>query len=658
MIKGNCACGKPAAKAGKCRACYEVEYRQKQKDKEDQIGGDIITIPFADDLRASLIRIFDKPTDQAISKWTEENIVLPEGEGAFSLTAPDWGKAPEMEFIFEQVKNPEVKEVYMMFSSQSSKTLFQFCLMAWLISVRKVNGLFVSPSERLIKRLKNRMEGIYKRSNLGYQEKKGGKDQLNFGTNYINIGLASSPDSLAEMPADFVDFDEVDEHPYMELSPVQLARSRGRTKQNFKLILASTPKKLEGQGGILDYFLQSKRYAVDQKCPHCGEYSIFTEEHIQAPEDKDYREIEAEGLGFAICPAHGCVIDDEHHEEMVMTQKWRDLDPELPATYVGFHKPVWCTIFEDWSSVAATRLKTKAEGLNSYKDFHNSWCAQPIDLEALGGQVEQGDLALDKYSKREIPADVKSITIGCDIGVHQAHVVVLGWANNAKTYELYEETIAWDNTDFGKIERGLSLLMTDIQLTFHYLGEGQKPAFIGGSMDSGYRANLVYDFCRRNPLWIPIKGRYPLESQWVIKSADPQKRMGKQAQGVKLYTLNSYHWQDVLQTAIEKPADKAGSFNIPKDYSRGYLDHLNGEIKKLKQDPATGAQKEVWEKRTRGARNDYRDATIYALVRGYTLDIDKLRPAQVELTERVKRSLPKHESLASQRRGQRNRGRR
>jgi phage terminase large subunit GpA-like protein len=658
MSAAKCSCGKPAEKGGQCQACYFVEYRAKQKAKAEMIDEDVDSLSFEQQLRIHLVKIFEKETDQPIARWTEENIVLPDGEGAFGLTAPDWSKAPEMEFIFECVKNPEVKEIYNMFSSQSSKTLWQFCVMPWLVVVRKVNGLFVSPSERLIKRLKNRMEGIYSRSPLGYNEKKGGKDQLNFGTNYINIGLATSADSLAEMPADFVDFDELDEHPQMELNPVQLARSRGRTKQNFKLLLSSTPKKLEGQGGILDYYNKSKRFAIEQQCPHCGEFSIFEEQHIQAPEEADYREIESKGLGFAICPQHGCVIDDEYHEEMVLNQQWKDLDPHLPFTYIGFHKPVWCTIFEDWSSVAATRLKTKEEGLNSYKDFFNSWCAQPIDLEALGGQVEQTEIALDKYKRKQIPADAKSLTIGIDIGVESVYCVVLAWGDKAKIYEIYEQIISWDNRDWDKVERGINHLINNVNTQFEYLGTDSRPFFVGGAIDSGYRANVVYDFCRRNPLWIPIKGRHPLSKPWIIGNADPTKKMGKQANGVKLYTLNSYHWQDVLQTAIEKPADTDGSFNLPIDFYGKYLDHLNGEVKKVKTDPVTGFEKEVWEKRRRGAINDFRDATIYGVVRGYTLDLDKLRTVAEHVEIKETRKLPKHNSLASQRRMGRNTGRR
>ena len=260
-------------------------------------------------------------------------------------------------------------------------------------------------------------------------------------------GLATSPSSLAEMPADFVDFDEIDEIKEQDINPIQLARSRGRTKPNFKLILASTPKKLAGNGGIQDYYNNSKRFSIEMQCPHCDEWSEFLEEHIQAEEGADYRAIEAKGLGYAICPSNGCEITDEHHEKMVMSQRWKDQDPELPMTYIGFHKASWNTIHNDFSSIAAKRLKSKEEGTNSFKDFYNSECARPIDLESMGGDLEYQELTCD-YKRKQIPADVKAITVGVDLGKNLASCVVTGWAKNNIKYKIYEQEIAWDDRDW------------------------------------------------------------------------------------------------------------------------------------------------------------------------------------------------------------------
>lgn len=158
-------CGKPAFKAGLCNAHYMQQYRAKQKEKAEYVG-DLNTLTWQEQLKQELLPVFEGQTDQLITEWTEEQIFLPDGEGFFSAAHPDWSMAPEMSFIFEQLKNPEVKEIYLMFGSQSSKTLFQICAMSWFVSTKKVNGLFVPPDERLINRLKIRMEGIWEKSSF------------------------------------------------------------------------------------------------------------------------------------------------------------------------------------------------------------------------------------------------------------------------------------------------------------------------------------------------------------------------------------------------------------------------------------------------------------------------------------------------------------
>ena len=156
----SCRCGKPIVKAGRCRACYEVDRRARIKEESQVSHLETISESFEELIRSQLISIFNTDTDQKITDWTEQNIFLPDGEGFFSVSHPDWTMAPEMEFIFEQLKNPDVKEIYLQFGSQSSKTLFQICAMSWFIAERKVNGLFVPPDERLIKRLQVRMHNI------------------------------------------------------------------------------------------------------------------------------------------------------------------------------------------------------------------------------------------------------------------------------------------------------------------------------------------------------------------------------------------------------------------------------------------------------------------------------------------------------------------
>lgn len=649
-------CSKPATHKGFCHNHYMVDYRRRKNALD--LNQKIEKASFISELKRHLLPIFESKTNEPISEWSTRTIKLPDGEGAQGSSEPDWSIAPEMVDILEYVKDPEVKEIYLMFSSQSSKSLTLFVIMSWFVSVRRVNGMFVAPSVRLFKRLKRRLSLIFEASDIGYNKELSGEDFFKFGYNFINMALATSADSLAEQPADFVGFDEIDEIPEQVLNPVQLGRSRLRTKANSKLLLSSTPKKLEGEGGILDYYNNSKPFVLEMKCPHCDDWSHFTDEHIQAPKGATYIEIAHKGLGFAICPKNGCEISDEHHDEMVQGQKWKCLKPEMPPTFIGFYKPVWNTVFEDWSSVASERLKTEQEGANSHKDFYNSWCAQPVDLSARIINLKDNDFKLEKYNRGEIPADVQSLTLGVDLGVAMAHCVILGWAENGKVYEIYEQTISWDDRDFKKIERGLKHLENDIGNEISFLGTGPCPRIHRAFFDAGYKTSEVYDFCRRNALYTPVMGKEPLSKAWIITKADPDRKYGIKSRGVNLYTIKSYYWQNVLDSMLNSEADSPNSFNVPGDVHTRYIAHLNGEVRRLIINNK-GQQVEIWEKKNRSSKVDFRDASIYAIVAGYVERLNEISPVSSMIVNPEKRTINNHSknpnnSIASRRRMGRN----
>ena len=649
-------CSKQATHKGFCYNHYMVDYRRRKND--EALNQKIEKRSFLSELKKNLLSVFETQTDEKISEWSSRNIKLPDGEGAQGASSPDWSISPEMVEILEFVKDPDVREIYLMFSSQSSKSLTQFVILSWFVAVRRVNGMFVAPSVRLFKRLKRRLSLIFEASDVGFHKEQSGEDFFKFGHNFINMALATSADSLAEQPAEFVVMDEIDEIPDQELNPVQLARSRLRTKKNSKLVLGSTPKKLEGKGGILDYYNNSKKYVLEMNCPHCSEWSHFTNEHISAPEGATYKEIAFEGLGFAICPENGCEIADEFHDEMVQTQRWKCLNPEEPAVSIGFYKPVWNTIFEDWSSVASERLKTELEGENSHKDFFNSWCAQPVDLSAKIVDLEDNDFKLEKYKRGQIPADVKALTLGIDLGVDLAYCVLLGWSENGKVYEIWDQTISWDDRDFRKIERGLQNLLNDIGREIRYLGEGPTPRVHKALFDSGYKTPEVYDFCRRNALFSPAKGKEPLSKAWIVNKADPNRKFGARSKGVNLYTIKSYYWQNVLDSMLQREADSPNSFNVPFDVHNRYVAHLNAEVRRLKIDKK-GNQVEVWEKAHRLRKNDFRDATIYAIVAGCLERLNEIASSGIsapsDFQRRTIKSATASRSVAERRRISRSR---
>lgn len=646
---GKClSCGKTKKihTKGMCASCYLKGRRKEGKSLSERSRGlmpDVIVRTTYQDYYSGLIRdaisIFQKPPDVPVWQWSRDHIKLPSGQGYAGQTYPNWDIAPDMKYIFEQLKNPECREIVLKFGTQSGKTLFEICAMGYMINHYRANGLFMMPTETLFKRMpKTRLRPVYEISDIGLRADIKGKatiDGLYFEHgNYIAYGKAFNTSSIAELPALWVMVDEVDEIRDVAIDPVELAKSRMRTfKNRSKLVLAGTPKKLDG--GMMQAYEAAKRHVIEMPCPFCGEYSVYEFESIKYPKDKDYRYIRANGLACAECPKCKAEIPDQLHDEMVLGNRWRCLDPELPDTAMSFQKRSWEGVFENWSSTAAAYLQKKEKGPDAETDFWNSWAAEPKDLRAQIMSVDEMKLRCTHYQRKEIPADVQAITCGIDLGKESVWVVFLGWAPQNVVYEFWSERIDWAGTDWDRVERGI---MHAVNEKWIYKGDNHiKPALIQGCFDSGYLAPNVYDYCRKNPIFKPVKGVVGLNQVVSVSDADPKLRYGGHARGMKLYSIRSYYWQDVLQSYLQTQAETPGSLNLPGDAHRRYIQHLNGEVKRTKMDDK-GKISEYWAPVTRMAPRDLRDATIYAIVAGHINNLHMIPAPALTMPEEPKKA--------------------
>lgn len=104
-------CSKPATHKGFCYNHYMVDYRKRKNDQA--LNQKIEKASFFEELKRNLLPIFESQTDEKISEWSSRNIKLPDGEGAQGSSSPDWSISPEMVEILEFVKDPDVKEIYL-----------------------------------------------------------------------------------------------------------------------------------------------------------------------------------------------------------------------------------------------------------------------------------------------------------------------------------------------------------------------------------------------------------------------------------------------------------------------------------------------------------------------------------------------------------------
>lgn len=621
-----------------CSIHFQAKKRHGYISELDNSGG-----PLDKMLASKLVNLFKKPAAIEVWQWIYENFKLPESERkGFQGECIDFDIMPDAKELLSNLDNPDVKRIILVFSAQSGKTLLLLSIMKWFLEHRRATGLFYLPTDYTFKLFpQTRLEPIL---DFDSNESKRPMYRTSFG-NYLRVGLASNPSSLAEMPADFVIGDEIDEiKETLKLDPKELARNRLRTAFEPKEILSSTPKIMNA--GITKEFELSKRHEIEMPCPHCSKYFIVTWEMFKYPEEATADEVAQDRLAWIECQHCGEEILDEHHEQMVRSQRWVCIDPEMRNRIVGFKKRVWNTIFMSWSDVVAKYLEVK-HAQDRLSDFYHSYCAEVIDTFTQSKQMEKNALTSDYFREnKEIPAECQFLTAGVDLGKNEAWLTLLGWGPHGEVFELWDCRIEREPGHEGwlKMCRGIEHAVNVDE--FKYLGDGEKPYFVGGLFDSGFDTALVYEFCKLNPLWFPVKGDSNTPRPFELSMADPKRRYGGRYSGLQLYLINPHHWEDVLQTMLETGSG-ANGFNVPGDVHDRYIQHLNASVRKFIED-TKGKTKAVWAKKHRSSENHLRDATYYAICYGFIKRLNTLK-AKDEI-KKEKKLIPKKPAFKSSQR--------
>lgn len=631
-------CNKPIHARGVCSAHYMQVRRQKDSEQLAELqrlspqiideGCGVVVGKYASHATDVALSILAKTAPVNLCEYIQREITLPPGHGYRGSRKMNFDMYPHQRFILELVDNPDVKRIVLCLAAQSGKSDLMAAISSYLTGYRGKNGMYVLPSERMAKKVPNtRLEPLMANSNVGFVGTENSNSIFRF-TNgcFFSIGLASSPASLAEQTAtQWVMFDELDEYYPARHDCVSLGEKRMQTAPRALTIIGCTPKRTE-VGYTYSYYEQSRFYVEEIQCPFCENwFEPDFDACFRWPEGADARLIEFERLGWVECPHHGCRITDDMHFDIVTKRKrWHCEAPHLPMVEVGVRVPIFMTPVKNWSDACAAFVKSENDPL-ARDDFYNSWCAKPqrktnlrdpalVQYKELQGSWSQETL--------EIPADVLFVTAGIDVGDAELWLLLLGWGVGDRKYVLRTERIpraqGWDGWD-DAMERATDFC--DLA-QFRTLGNF-SPTFEGGIIDSGDGddAELVYTFCRLNPLWKPAKGYGAQKRLFERSEADPRNKFRGRYRGLELIVHATHMLQDILHTSLQTGKGKNGSVQFAADAPALLFTHIKNQVRV----PVTVKGAETYEWRKVGTRPDhFRDALMGAILCGRVLGLHEL----------------------------------
>jgi len=439
---------------------------------------------------------------------------------------------------------------------------------------------------------------------------------------------AGSPGSVAGWFGKLNIADEIDKMDTKgvgkETDILTLFEKRGRDDDSSMLIYASTP----AQG-----FIYKKTMACQQvwsrtaKCPHCDEQIRMSPDGFVIPADAREEDIKNGTVKLAYsCNACGADWDEQDRKSSYVNG--RDVaikGGEISAPVsIGYHLPAWYLPQIKMSEICAAKAKAEIGDTAAKIAWANGY-------------------AVENYDPPKAAADHKVLLSLCDD--RPRDLVPTGSACLALQVDtqqsgFYYELAAIAYGDAGTshlVSKGFLLNFADLlTLSARTWTDAEQREYriqsalidSGGTRKAGMppkhsRTKEVYEFCKANPMFIPVKGTGRKDTPVKYTTLDRWPGTSKPIPGgLILVTLDVHYFKDELARRIAINPEDPGAFVLYSGYTQGQLEQqqkgsllLANDLEDYAKHLCAEYRNElgIWEHDKSAGRNDYADCATYRM---------------------------------------------
>jgi phage terminase large subunit GpA-like protein len=386
-----------------------------------------------------------------------------------------------------------------------------------------------------------------------------------------------------------------------EGSPVSLAERRTDTYSSRKKILKiSTPTQKGGSLIEKEFQMSDQRY-YHMPCPFCDTlqvliFSTANEEHglKYSQENGEITDV------WYTCISCREKIYEHHKTRMLKNGIWIPTQPNRKKR--GYHisgllSPLG---FVSWKQIAQEYIDAKND-LMALKVWVNTRLGQPYEVAGEQPEWENLRQRCEPYPPMKPPAGVVFITFGVDVQENRIVVVIRGWGIGEESW------LIWHGEIYGDWEPQLDEL-----IDFNFMRDSVSIPVAGVAVDSGYKTQQAYNYCRRKDSRIfAVKGERARNKPVLGRPTEQDMNWkGKQIpKGVKLWpvgtdTAKSTFYGRLKNNITPGPCCYHWYVGLPDEY------FLQITAEKIQTHIKGGFPYLEWVK-TRD-RNDALDAEIYA----------------------------------------------
>lgn len=572
------------------------------------------------------LKFLKPPEDITVSEWADKYRIL---DAKTSAMPGPWRteQTPYLKGIMDEFNNYETEEIVYIKPTQVGGTECLQNMAGYIIQQDPAPTMIVYPTDKLAESMsENRLQPMIKAAptlKKRFLENESSKLELQFDGMYLTLAGSNSPSSLASKAIRFLFLDEVDKYPgasKKEADPISLARERTKTFHNRKIFITSTPTLKTG------HIWKAKEDADIEKhffvpCPHCGEYIEFKWKQVHFPKEEGMSLADRAEFASYVCQECGCVITDQDKPDMLRLGEWRTVKQNTKfVRKVAFWMNTLYSPFVRFSEVVKEFLKSKDDP-EQLQNFVNSWLAEPWEDTKL---KTNADLVMERQTEYEelvVPDWAKMLTGGVDVQENCLYWTIRAWGSY-----LTSQNIAHGQAfSFQEVERVMNLE--------YQMPDGTPMVVALALIDSGYNADLVYDFCVSNSDWaLPSKGSSnPMLSHYKMSTVN---KTDSRAFGMNLVLVDTGKYKDMIAGRMKKK-NGSGSWMVYAGCDREYAEQVTAEHK-VNVKMGNGKVKQEWQLKTSHADNHYLDCEVYALAAADALGVRSLYLNDVKEEPQVK----------------------
>ena len=547
------------------------------------------------------------PPELQIWEWADKYRVL---SSEASSEPGQWrtSRFPYTKEIME-VMSPQspVEDIVMMKGAQTAGTEILLNLLGYTIHYdpgpilyiqKTVDAVMRFSAQRFTKSLENTPEVSQRLPTAKSRDDSNTKLLKNFPGGILILGGANSAASLRSMPIGKLLLDELDSFEadiQSEGDPIELAIRRTANFPRRKKIYISTPLVKE-TSKIEPMFLDGDQRYYNVPCPFCGHKQVIRWGNI-VYENDDPKTAKLR------CEKCHKLIEERYKTQMLENGEWVALHPGREV--VSFHlNSLYSPLgFYSWADAVKLWLKYKrTRNTEVLRVFVNTVLGETYSEAGKSVEYDTLNSRKEKY-KAEVPKDVLLLTAGVDVQEDRIEAEVVGWGEHQENWSIDYVRLMGD-TEYDGVWKQLEDYLARGWL--HTSGLKLRPACT--AVDSGHRAKIVYNFCKKHEhsLVFPIKGRDGWGQGLIHRPTKPNQH------GVYLFNAFVDEVKSKIYSQFKLDSIGPGFCHFPNKsmYNEDYFIMLTSE--KLIRKRVSGKYKLAWELPA-GKRNEALDCRCYAI---------------------------------------------